>query len=252
MRLLRYICQLQRKASYLCWTSFFRKLIQCILYVGFKTSITGAYICWKPFIYRHSPYQFPYIWYMHVAIFTPHTTQPEWMAQYSLLCLSACIYITLFYMHFLFVCLFVCLKWAEQYIWSFFWCGIAACIWWFHGDWGMVTLHVLQHMKSKAAKQWGSGRLINGLKKVRGNEEEALQTMWRSQRMILPFCIIKCQIIHLTPPKWIYGWVTENIKSWAHSFCCNFMKLTMCAEKNVRLILFTAHRGCSISWKLVF
>lgn len=83
-------------------------------------------------------------------------------------------------------CLFVCLKWAEQYIWSFFWCGIAACIWWFHGDWGMVTLHVLQHMKSKAAKQWGSGRLINGLKKVRGNEEEALQTMWRSQRMILP------------------------------------------------------------------
>lgn len=182
MRLLRYICQLQRKASYLCWTSFFRKLIQCILYVGFKTSITGAYICWKPFIYRHSPYQFPYIWYMHVAIFTPHTTQPEWMAQYSLLYLSACIYITLFYMHFL----FVCLKWAEQYIWSFFWCGIAACIWWFHGDWGMVTLHVLQHMKSKAAKQWGSGRLINGLKKVRGNEEEALQTMWRSQRMILP------------------------------------------------------------------
>lgn len=149
-------------------------------------------------------------------------------------------------------CLFVCLKWAEQYIWSFFWCGIAACIWWFHGDWGMVTLHVLQHMKSKAAKQWGSGRLINGLKKVRGNEEEALQTMWRSQRMILPFCIIKCQIIHLTPPKWIYGWVTENIKSWAHSFCCNFMKLTMCAEKNVRLILFTAHRGCNISWKLVF
>lgn len=98
-------------------------------------------------------------------------------------------------------CLFVCLKWAEQYIWSFFWCGIAACIWWFHGDWGMVTLHVLQHMKSKAAKQWGSGRLIKGLKKVRGNEEEALQTMWRSQRMILPFCIIKCQIIHLTPPK---------------------------------------------------
>lgn len=83
-------------------------------------------------------------------------------------------------------CLFVCLKWAEQYIWSFFWCGIAACIWWFHGDWGMVTLHVLQHMKSKAAKQWGSGRLIKGLKKVRGNEEEALQTMWRSQRMILP------------------------------------------------------------------
>lgn len=83
-------------------------------------------------------------------------------------------------------CLFVCLKWAEQYIWSFFWCGIAACIWWFHGDWGMVTLHVLQHMKPKAAKQWGSGRLINGLKKVRGNEEEALQTMWRSQRMILP------------------------------------------------------------------
>lgn len=53
-------------------------------------------------------------------------------------------------------------------------------------------------------------------------------------------------------PKWIYGWVTENIKSWAHSFCCNFMKLTMCAEKNVRLILFTAHRRCSISWKLVF
>lgn len=83
-------------------------------------------------------------------------------------------------------CLFVCLKWAEQYIWSFFWCGIAACIWWFHGDWGMVTLHVLQHMKPKAAKQWRSGRLINGLKKVRGNEEEALQTMWRSQRMILP------------------------------------------------------------------
>lgn len=83
-------------------------------------------------------------------------------------------------------CLFVCLKWAEQYIWSFFWCGIAACIWWFHGDWGMVTLDVLQHMKPKAAKQWGSGRLINGLKKVRGNEEEALQTMWRSQRMILP------------------------------------------------------------------
>lgn len=183
MRLLRYICQLQRKASYLCWTSFFRKLIQCILYVGFKTSITGAYICWKPFIYRHSPYQFPYIWYMHVAIFTPHTTQPEWMAQYSLLCLSACIYISLFYMHFLFVCLFVR---AEQYIWSFFWCGIAACIWWFHGDWGMVTLDVLQHMKPKAAKQWGIGRLINGLKKVRGNEEEALQTMWRSQRMILP------------------------------------------------------------------
>lgn len=105
VRLLRYICQLQRKASYLCWTSFFRKLIQCILYVGFKTSITGAYICWKPFIYRHSPYQFPYIWYMHVAIFTPHTTQPEWMAQYSLLCLSACIYISLFYMHYLFVCL---------------------------------------------------------------------------------------------------------------------------------------------------
>lgn len=53
-------------------------------------------------------------------------------------------------------CLFVCLKWAEQYIWSFFWCGIAACIWWFHGDWGMVTLHVLQHMKPKAVKQWGS------------------------------------------------------------------------------------------------
>lgn len=86
-------------------------------------------------------------------------------------------------------CLFVCLKWAEQYIWSFFWCGIAACIWWFHGNWGMVTLHVLQHMKSKAAKQWGSGRLINGLKKVRGNEEEALQTMWRSQRMIYHFVL---------------------------------------------------------------
>lgn len=83
-------------------------------------------------------------------------------------------------------CLFVCLKWAEQYIWSFFWCGIAACIWWFHGDWGMVTLDVLQHMKPKAAKQWGSGRLIKGLKKVWGNEEDALQTMWRSQRMILP------------------------------------------------------------------
>lgn len=155
MRLLRYICQLQRKASYLCWTSFFRKLIQCILYVGFKTSITGAYICWKPFIYRHSPYQFPYIWYMHVAIFTPHTTQPEWMAQYSLLCLSACIYITLFYMHFLFVCLFVCLKWAEQYIWSFFWCGIAACIWWFHGDWGMVTCPSTHEVKSsETVKKW--------------------------------------------------------------------------------------------------
>lgn len=45
---------------------------------------------------------------------------------------------------------------------------------------------------------------------------------------------------------------TPQMDPWAHSFCCNFMKLTMCAEKNVRLILFTAHRGCSISWKLVF
>lgn len=230
MRLLRYICQLQRKASYLCWISFFRKLIQCILYVGFKTSITGAYICWKPFIYRHSPYQFPYIWYMHVAIFTPHTTQPEWMAHYSLLCLSACIYITLFYMHFLFVCLFE-ISWTIYLIFFLMWYSWMHLMisWWLRN--GYITCPST-HMKSKAAKQWGSGRLINGLKKVRGNEEEALQTMWRSQRMILPFCIIKCQIIHLTPPKWIYGWVTENIKSWAHSFCSNFNKIdNMCREK---------------------
>lgn len=154
MRLLRYICQLQRKASYLCWTSFFRKLIQCILYVGFKTSITGAYICWKPFIYRHSPYQFPYIWYMHVAIFTPHTTQPELMAQYSLLCLSACIYITLFYMHFLFVCLFE-MSWTIYLIFFLMWysCMHLMISWWLRN--GYITCPSTHEVKSsETVREW--------------------------------------------------------------------------------------------------
>lgn len=154
MRLLRYICQLQRKASYLCWTSFFRKLIQCILYVGFKTSITGAYICWKPFIYRHSPYQFPYIWYMHVAIFTPHTTQPEWMAQYSLLCLSACIYISLFYMHFLFVCLFE-MSWTIYLIFFLMWysCMHLMISWWLRN--GYITCPSTHEVKSSiTVRKW--------------------------------------------------------------------------------------------------
>lgn len=154
MRLLRYICQLQRKASYLCWTSFFRKLIQCILYEGFKTSITGAYICWKPFIYRHSPYQFPYIWYMHVAIFTPHTTQLEWMAQYSLLCLSACIYITLFYMHFLFVCLFE-MSWTIYLIFFLMWysCMHLMISWWLRN--GYITCPSTHEVKSsETVKKW--------------------------------------------------------------------------------------------------
>lgn len=154
MRLLRYICQLQRKASYLCWTSFFRKLIQCILYVGFKTSITGAYICWKPFIYRHSPYQFPYIWYMHVAIFTPHITQPEWMAQYSLLCFSACIYISLFYMHFLFVCLFE-MSWTIYLIFFLMWysCMHLMISWWLRN--GYITCPSTHEAKSsETVKKW--------------------------------------------------------------------------------------------------
>lgn len=106
------------------------------------------------FINRHSPYQFPYIWYMHVAIFTPHTTQPEWMAQYSLLCLSACIYISLFYMHFLFVCLFE-MSWTIYLIFFLMWysCMHLMISWWLRN--GYIRCPSTHEVKSsETVRKW--------------------------------------------------------------------------------------------------
>lgn len=55
-------------------------------------------------------------------------------------------------------CLFVCLKWAEQYIWSFFWCTWYSCMhlmisWWLRN--GYITCPSTHEVKSsETVRKW--------------------------------------------------------------------------------------------------